>query len=247
MQPAVEVHVLQGADITAFKKLLIDILKGSGLATKYIESVAALVLPPALVAAVEAGDPSRIIRIDKMGGDKAARAIKVIDTIRASGRLFELDTVEVDDTAVVTAEAMGVLKPIGEVSGGQHCGAVLCMALVGSRRPLLMDQPEHELGGTYIMGTVTELLAKMKVERQIIINTHSPLFVMDAPVDRLNALDVVDAKCRVVAGGTVHELLGRAEQLDGGRKAMAARLERYMGKLPGSLRVDDEKPEVCHG
>jgi energy-coupling factor transporter ATP-binding protein EcfA2 len=65
-------------------------------------------------------------------------------------------------------------RDISELSPGQRCSAVLPILLLSGTTPLLIDQPEDNLDNRLIRQVIVNILASIKLRRQVIVATHNP-------------------------------------------------------------------------
>jgi len=123
-------------------------------------------------------------------------------------------------------------RPIGKLSTGQQCTAVLHLLLLDNRDPLIVDQPEDNLDNAFIAERIVSELRTAKLGRQFIFATHNaniPVFgdaewigVLQAgedqagmPDDFQGAVDVPEIREQA------------ASILEGGREAFIQRKEKY--------------------
>jgi predicted ATPase len=65
-------------------------------------------------------------------------------------------------------------RPLSELSPGQRCSAILPVLLLSGDTPLIIDQPEENLDNRLIRQVIVNILASMKLRRQVIVATHNP-------------------------------------------------------------------------
>jgi len=123
-------------------------------------------------------------------------------------------------------------RPIGRLSTGQQCTAVLHLLLLDNRDPLIVDQPEDNLDNAFIAERIVSELRTAKLGRQFIFATHNaniPVFgdaewigVLRAGEDQASMPD--DFQGAV----DVPEIREQAASiLEGGREAFIQRKEKY--------------------
>lgn len=94
-------------------------------------------------------------------------------------RILELDEVVLNDSAEVRlndrpSDPESEPRPLDELSPGQRCSAILPILLLSGDYPLIFDQPEENLDNRLIRQVIVNILASMKLSRQVIIATHNP-------------------------------------------------------------------------
>jgi len=114
----------------------------------------------------------------------------------------------------------------------ERCGALLELILEKGEEPLILDQPEENVGATYITRTLIDKILRKKTERQIIIISHNPNMVVLADSDLVVAFDKDESKkdSIVLKAGAI-ESPGIREAIcdiiEGGEEAFGTRAKRY--------------------
>ncbi len=228
------VTILSGANTKRYAALLANVLKGLMVREKVIQRIAASLPPDSLVHAVETRSASELMEVTGTKTERYERAMKMIDALELSGRLYELDTVDVDDEPLIELKVGSGFKPASRVSTGERGVCILSIALVGSTAPLIIDEPEDGLDSRYVINVLLRALEVARTQRQIIFNTHSPLIAINGHSSRLNLLIFEDDIGKVAASGTIEEVLGPTEEiLEGGHAALMERVEQYMKRPHG--------------
>lgn len=222
----IRVSVLQSADLQQYKNLIAEALKGSGMkhgmaAERLTQSLS----PAELARAVAAKDHATIA--EKAGQDEE-RAKKILETLRTSGAIYAIDSVELDDLPRIELRDGESYKDSPNLSTGQRCTTILPILLVQSERPLLIDQPEDNLDNAFIYETIVKALRAAKGTRQIIFVTHNPNIPVLGEAERIFVLHSDGKRGTVRHAGTVDECKDYIETiLEGGREAFLRRKERY--------------------
>lgn len=151
---------------------------------------------------------------------------------------YELEEVEVEDNVVVSLNlaAQGTpakFHPIGQLSPGQQCTAILSLFLINRDAPLVLDQPEDHLDNAFIAGHIAENIRHIKKNCQLILSTHNASIPVFGDAELMAVLET-DEHGRTVIN---NELLGSidkpavkekaADILDGGQEAFTIRREKY--------------------
>jgi hypothetical protein len=248
MKGVVEVTIRRGEDRSAFQSLLEEMLRGANVRpTEAIASLARGVRPEDLVEIIRTGDVDALLRVDVHGGNKQARAEKMLTTLRKHPRLHELQTVQLGDLPLLVLETEGGPIKVGEGSTGQRSICVLNLLMLQSASPLLIDQVEDGLDNQYIYEVFVKALRRMKKHRQMILVTHNACIPVLGDADRVFVLEVAGGQGKLGAVGTADEVREWLEKiLDGGREAFRRRGERY-GHFPrtggGVARDEDDDDE----
>lgn len=93
--------------------------------------------------------------------------------------VLEIDEIVLDDDTEIylndrPSDPESQARPLSELSPGQRCSAILPMMLLSGDYPLIIDQPEENLDNRLVRQVIVNILAAMKMRRQIIIATHNP-------------------------------------------------------------------------
>lgn len=93
--------------------------------------------------------------------------------------VLALDEVVLDDAPEILLndrplDSASVKRPLHGLSPGQRCSAILPLLLLSGDYPLIIDQPEENLDNRLIRQVIVNILASMKLRRQVIIATHNP-------------------------------------------------------------------------
>jgi hypothetical protein len=120
--------------------------------------------------------------------------------------LNELQTVIVEDTPQILVRRRGETTYADLCTGlspGEQSAAILTLALQTRGMPLILDQPEDELGYSYVVHLIVPKILEAKASRQLIMVTHN------ANVPVLGDADYVTQ-------------MENRPQEDGGRRCIAA-------------------------
>ena len=221
----IRVTVDQAANVDAYRSTLTDALRGAGLkqgptAERLVEHL----LPTELARAVLAGAVETILQV----GFDEDRARRIVDALKAHGRAYEIELLEMDDLPRIELRDGDVYKDSTELSTGQRCTAILPILLLQSERPLLVDQPEDNLDNAFIYETVVKSLRSAKGRRQIIFVTHNPNIPVLGEAERIFVLESNGRKASIRQVGTVDECKDSVETiLEGGSEAFLKRKARY--------------------
>lgn len=223
---SIRVTVTQAADSQVYRELIARALKGSAIKQNVAaERLAEVFLPTELARAVVGGD-TRLIA-ERTGFDEE-RSRKVIDTLRADGCAYEIESVDLEDVPRIELLDGGTYKQSPNLSTGQRCTTILPILLVQSERPLLIDQPEDNLDNAFIYDTVVQALRAVRGTRQVIFVTHNPNIPVLGEADRIFVFESDGHHARLRRMGTVDDCKEDIETiLEGGREAFLQRKARY--------------------
>ena len=161
--------------------------------------------------------------------------------------VLALDEVVFDDrTQILLNDRPGedgsTLRTIGQLSPGQRCSAILPILLLNGRSPLIIDQPEDNLDNRLIRQVIVNILASIKLRRQVILATHNPNLPVLGDVEQAIVLRAVEEKqTRLESTGDLDcpKTVGHlTEIMEGGREAFQYRQSIYQAHWAGPVAQD---------
>ena len=130
-----------------------------------------------------------------------------------------------------------------ELSPGEQSAALLMLALQTHSLPLILDQPEDELGYDYVVHLVVPALLYAKSVRQVLVVTHNANIAVLGDADFVCKLenhpsDEGSRHCAARVSGAFENpaITNALLDLEGGQRAFQFRLHRYA--LPRSSKPD---------
>jgi ABC-type cobalamin/Fe3+-siderophores transport system ATPase subunit len=226
LRPQVQVTITQSGDRAAYVEALTGALHKSGIMVRpVVEKIVRALGPEELAVLVVRGDKARLAEEASLNPDQAE---KVIWKLAFEGRAWDLETIELGDVPRIELFD-GVYKESTELSPGQRCTAVLpILLLLESDRPLVIDQPEDEVDGDTLVGTIVRSVREVKATRQLVLVTHNPNIVVLGDAERVFVLESTGTRARIEAVGTVDETKDHIQRLlEGGSEAFLERKRRY--------------------
>jgi len=168
------------------------------------------------------------------------------DTLNVEA-VLELDELLFDDVPVIRlndrpGDPGSRLRPLGELSPGQRCTAILPIVLMHGDAPLVIDQPEDNLDNRLIRQVVVNVLASIKLRRQVIMATHNPNMPVLGDVEQAVLLHAKEEKqCELQAHGDLDDsdVVGFVvTAMEGGREAFQYRQQIYQSHWEGPVAPD---------
>jgi hypothetical protein len=127
-----------------------------------------------------------------------------------------------------------------EVSPGEQSSTILALALMARDVPLIIDQPEDELGYSYIVNKIVPKTLKAKADRQVILISHNANIPVLADAEFIVKVrnDPVESqsRCTIEQAGTFADetICNKLLDLEGGERAFQVRQYRYaIPRRPG--------------
>lgn len=127
-------------------------------------------------------------------------------------------------------------KKIEDLSAGQKATAVLLLLLLGSKAPLIVDQPEDDLDNRFVTEGVVPEMREKKQERQFLFTTHNANIPVlgDAELilglEPLGEADGGEARIPTQTMGSIDDKAVQAlieDLLEGGKDAFELRRLKY--------------------
>jgi len=151
-------------------------------------------------------------------------------------QVLALDEVVLDDVPELRlndrpSDPKSAARPLQELSPGQRCSAILPLLLLSGEYPLVIDQPEENLDNRLIRQVIVNILASMKLRRQVIIATHNPNLPVLGDAEQCVVLQASgrDLTSIVAVGNLDSPQVARyiTDIMEGGREAFQYRQSIY--------------------
>lgn len=233
LQGRVRIEFSDAGDVTEYVGLLDQTLEGSGIQNRSdkLAALAQSVTPRALALAIGQ-------KKEKELQDAGLSESDTIKVIRAFGEPLRLQLARIATPAnpdiKLRREGDTSYSGLGELSIGEKCSAVLSIALLNRKKPLVIDQPEDDLDHAFVTESIVESIRSVKHERQIITATHNPNIPVlgDAEmifrVARLPGQEVCEI--RTSGGLEIPSITKEVQLLEGGVDAFERRRRRYQDR-----------------
>jgi hypothetical protein len=162
---------------------------------------------------------------------------EVLCTIKGQIRsLHKLQIFEPEPVPQITVRREGTEKFANlrtELSPGEQSSTILTLALMAREVPLIIDQPEDELGYNYIVNKIVPKILEAKKERQVILISHNANIPVLADAEFLVKIrnDPIESqsRCTIEEAGTFAQeiMCDKLLELEGGERAFQLRQYRY--------------------
>lgn len=149
--------------------------------------------------------------------------------------LYDLEVLEIPDLPIIELQVgTGNLgyKPLGSLSVGQKCTALLSLVLLESPAPLLIDQPEDDLDNHFIFDQIVTTLRNAKEKKQFLIATHNANIPVSGDAELIMVLEADEQHGYIAENGIGSidspTIKSHVEHiLEGGKDAFLIRKEKY--------------------
>jgi ABC-type Na+ transport system ATPase subunit NatA len=234
----VRVHVLQMSDRSDFEKEVERLGKGSRLRGAELQSMAAKVTPIELAELILDRNSEELSNKTGIKTEKIGVFIECAWAKNTTGEGFERPSqlyktmlTELKDSVNVELHVgEGLYKPMNELSVGSKCTAILSVALVEGRWPLIVDQPEDALDNPFVFEQIVKTVRRSKTGRQYIFATHNPNVAVSSDADLIYCLKASASEGGVDKQGSIDEMSTKdriVANLEGGKSAFRLRSQKY--------------------
>lgn len=226
LSPTIRVSIVQDEDRSVYRQFIEEELRGAGIKQGPVaQKIVNALWPADLAGIVKSRNVTALVEKAELN---VSQAEKVVAALQNSGRLHDLETIELIDQPKIELNDGGNYKDSQSLSTGQKCTTILPILLMESEKPLLVDQPEDNLDNRFISQTVVGSLRKMKSRRQLIFVTHNPNIPVLGDAEKVFVLESDGAAARLAKSGSVDACKAEiVTLLEGGEEAFRQRKERY--------------------
>ncbi len=189
------------------------------------------ILPDQLVEIIRGNDANKLIEAAGVT-DNTARIIMSM----SESDIQRLETCVVYDTFRVLYQKEGedTFTPIDAgLSGGEQALALISVAMIPKAFPLVIDQPEDELGPSLITNELVEQIRNVKNSRQLIFVTHVANIPVLGDSEQIayikQSIEDGEKSSSIECNGSLEHkpIIEKLLELDGGEIAFQKRKERY--------------------
>jgi ABC-type Na+ transport system ATPase subunit NatA len=238
LQSFVRINVLQMNDRTEYRNAVGALARRSGLRREHIEQIVSRITPVELAELVIDRNVDQLARKTGVTDRNAAVLTDHLwaqntgkDGTEHVSKLYELMLTELKDSVSVELNVGdAVYKPMNELSVGSKCTAILSVALVEGRTPLIVDQPEDALDNPFVFEQIVKTVRRSKAARQYIFATHNPNIAVSSDADLIYCLKATANEGNIEKQGSIDEISTKdrvVANLEGGKSAFRLRSQKY--------------------
>lgn len=234
----VRINVLQMHDRSNFETVIQRTAKGSRIRAEKLQKLVSRMTPIELMGLIADRNGAELSKKTGVNAEIASGLIEHMwaQTIDEGGfekpsEIYKIMLIELRDRVTVELRVdTNVYKPMNELSGGSKCTAILSVALVEGRCPLIVDQPEDALDNPFVFEQIVKTVRETKTGRQYIFATHNPNVAVASDADLIYCLKATAEHGDVDKHGSIDEISTRDKvvaNLEGGERAFALRSQKY--------------------
>ena len=164
---------LSSQDTSFFYAAVDDPLKGSGIHSReeQVSQICDEFTPEEFVNTIKSLSIDKLVAV----GITRNSAHRMLNALSEES-LFKIERVDVPPLPCIRIRREGEdsYTDLSSLSVGEKCSAILSIALLNKRKPLIIDQPEDDLDHAFIIDSIVDGIRRVKSDRQIITATHNP-------------------------------------------------------------------------
>ena len=222
-----------GEDRAKYHHALEDLFRGMNIQQRYREQLAQAMTPRSFVNAVLEKDQKALElegRLTNTSSTKVVEGIPSNDALLRQLLSIPYRSMPEDLPEILYQKEDANYYPLGELSVGQKCTALMLIALSEGELPIIIDQPEDALDVATVYKDVVQRLRTGKDQRQFIITTHNPNVAVSSDSDKYHVLKGTATTGGIVCAGAI-DLENVAseviEHLEGGVEPYRLRGQKY--------------------
>ncbi len=215
-----------------FKDELKALLKGSKIRDQAIEQIVSALLPRDfidLILTKNIDELSSKASIAQENSRKIGEKLWSIEDFKDILKIQHACYPE-DSPSIKFQKEDGKYYPLKELSVGQKCTALLIIALLEGKMPVVIDQPEDALDVASVWEDITLKLRGNKENRQFILTTHNSSVAVASDSDKFIVLEAGAQRGGVRATGAIDRNDVKKEvieHLEGGDEPYLIRQKKY--------------------
>jgi len=227
LNPAIEIELVESAQLENYENEIISRLRGTGLHSKTLAPELTQAFSPSdLLRMLESDDVQAVVDSTSLNRKRVEAAFEQLRKSKPSS----LATVGVDDSVELFLLDESTVKPSDELSIGQRCTAVLPLLLERHGDLLVIDQPEDHLDNAFVTSTLVESLRNRPSGDQVILSSHNANVPVLGDADRVVHLSSDGKRGFVSHAGQLEDreiVKAVTDVMEGGPEAFRLRAEFY--------------------
>lgn len=193
------------ANRSSFKDELKASLKGSNTREQVIDQIVSTLLPRDFIDLILAKRIAELASEVNIAQETSTKIVGKLWSIESFKDILRIQhTCYPDDSPSIKFQKEdGNYYPLKELSIGQKCTALLIIALLEGKMPVIIDQPEDALDVASVWEDITLKLRENKENRQFILTTHNSSVAVASDSDKFIVLEAGAHRAGVRATGAI--------------------------------------------
>ncbi|MCX9012282.1 MAG: AAA family ATPase [Candidatus Methanoperedens sp.] len=227
-----KLEISHRANRSLFKSELKALLKGAKIREPNIEQIVNTLLPRDFVDLILAKRTAELATKVNIAQETSTKIVEKLWSIENFEDILRIQHTcyPEDSPSIKFQKEDGNYYPLKELSVGQKCTALLIIALLEGKMPVIIDQPEDALDVASVWEDITLKLRGNKENRQFILTTHNSSVAVASDSDKFIVLEAGAHRAGVRATGAIDRNDVRKEvmeHLEGGDEPYLIRQKKY--------------------
>jgi len=227
-----KLEISHKANRSLFKDELKALLKGSKIREQVIDQIVSALLPRDYLELILTRNIDELATKADIAQETSRKIVEKLWSIEDFKDILKVQHTcyPEDSPSIKFHKEDGEYYPLKELSVGQKCTALLIIALLEGKMPVVIDQPEDALDVASVWEDITLKLRGNKENRQFVLTTHNSSVAVASDSDKFIVLEAGAKRGGVRATGAIDrndvkkEVL---EHLEGGDEPYLIRQKKY--------------------
>lgn len=227
-----KLEISHKANRSLFKDELKALLKGSKIREQVIDQIVSALLPRDYIELILTRNIDELATKADIAQETSRKIVEKLWSIEDFKDILKVQHTcyPEDSPSIKFHKEDGEYYPLKELSVGQKCTALLIIALLEGKMPVVIDQPEDALDVASVWEDITLKLRGNKENRQFVLTTHNSSVAVASDSDKFIVLEAGAKRGGVRATGAIDrndvkkEVL---EHLEGGDEPYLIRQKKY--------------------
>lgn len=237
----ITITLKESSNVDEFRSKLMMLKKGSGFREADIDRLATKIAPNTFIKSIVnfglSNKDSHLDALAKAAGIELHRVRTLAEFLLSDLKWedllgLEYQAVPADQPDIRFRVAENTYEPLGKLSVGQKCTAMLIIALGDRNMPIVIDQPEDSLDIRSVWEDICSKIRRGKEKRQFIFTTHNSSLAVASDSDKFLIIEGGADKGHVVSSGSMdHRPLSDEvlKYLEGGVPTYRRKYDKYKG------------------
>ncbi|MCX9026154.1 MAG: AAA family ATPase [Candidatus Methanoperedens sp.] len=227
-----KLEISHKANRSLFKDELKALLKGSKIREQVIDQIVSALLPRDYIELILTRNIDELATKADIAQETSRKIVEKLWSIEDFKDILKVQHTcyPEDSPSIKFQKEDGEYYPLKELSVGQKCTALLIIALLEGKMPVIIDQPEDALDVASVWEDITLKLRVNKENRQFILTTHNSSVAVASDSDKFIVLEAGSQRGGVRTTGAIDRNDVKKEvmeHLEGGDEPYLIRQKKY--------------------